>query len=253
MWVHGPFDAARTAQRLGAEQVTVVYRRTREQMPAYAEEIDEAQQEGDELRTLCSPEQFVVKEGKVTGVVCRRMTLGEFDRSGRRKALAEGDEALETIPCDQVILAVGQKLDAQPLLGKLELPLAEGGWIQANSVTGQTALPWLFAGGDAVTGPSSVVEAIAAGERAAVGIDALLTGAEHAFWRAYPEVQTDYNPEADPVPYPREDLNLIALERRKNNFDEVEQPWNEATARRQARRCLRCDYGKAGNVRGKAP
>ena len=241
-------DAARTALRLGAEHVTVVYRRTREQMPAYAEEIDEAQQEGVELRTLCAPEKFVVEGGKVAGVECRRMTLGGFDRSGRRKALAEGENALETIPCDQVILAVGQRLDAKTLLGGLEVPLA-GGWIQADPVTGRTGVPWLFAGGDAVSGPSSVVEAIASGERAAAGIDAQLTGEPHAFWRTYADVATDYDPEADPVPYPREDLNLIALERRKNNFDEVEQPWNEATARRQARRCLRCDYGKAKGVK----
>ena len=243
-------DAARTALRLGAERVTVVYRRTREQMPAYAEEIAEAQQEGVTLRTLCAPERFEVAGGKVTGLVCRRMTLGGFDRSGRRKAMAGSDDALETIPCDQAILAVGQRLDAQALLGKLELPLAGNGWIPADPVTGQTALPWLFAGGDAVNGPSSVVEAIGAGERAAVGIDEMLTGAKHAFWREYRDIATDYDSEADPVPYPREDLNLIALERRKNNFDEVEQPWNEATARRQARRCLRCDYGKAGKVRG---
>ena len=179
------------------------------------------------------------------------MTLGDFDRSGRRAAQAGDDGALETIPCDQAILAIGQRLDAKAVLGKVEAAVA-GGWIQADPVTGRTAVPWLFAGGDAVTGPSSVVEAIAAGERAAVGIDALLTGAEHAFWRTYPEVPTDYDPEADPVPYPREDPNLIELERRKNNFDEVEQPWNEATARRQARRCLRCDYGKTGKVRGAA-
>jgi hypothetical protein len=82
------------------------------------------------------------------------------------------------------------------------------------------------------------------------GIDAMLTGEPHAFWREYKEVATDYDPEADPAPYPREDLNLIALERRKNNFDEVEQAWNEAAARRQARRCLRCDYGKAGLAKG---
>ena len=244
-------DAARTALRLGAERVTVVYRRTREQMPAYAEEIEEAQQEGVALRTLCAPEQFTVEGGKITGLACRRMTLGDFDRSGRRKAQAGDDGALETIPCDQAILAIGQRLDAKTVLGKVEAAVA-GGWIQADPVTGRTAVPWLFAGGDAVTGPSSVVEAIASGERAAVGIDELLTGKPHAFWRNYPDIATDYDPEADPVPYPREDPNLIELERRKNNFDEVEQPWNEATARRQARRCLRCDYGKTGKVRGAA-
>ncbi len=178
------------------------------------------------------------------------MTLGNFDRSGRRRAQAGHDSPEEIIPCDQAILAVGQRLEAQAVLGGIEAALAEGGWIQADPVTGQTNVSWLFAGGDAVCGPSSVVEAIASGERAAVGIDAMLTGARHAFWRAYADLATDYDPDADPVPYPREDLNLVPLERRRNNFDEVEQPWNEATARRQARRCLRCDYGKAGRTRG---
>lgn len=145
---------------------------------------------------------------------------------------------------------MGQGLDAGALLAPLKIDLAADGWIKADPVTGRTSEPWLFAGGDAVSGPSSVVEAIGAGERAAVGIDAALTGATHAFWRAYPDVVTDYDPEADPVPYPREDLNLIQLGRRQNNFDEVEQPWNEVTARRQARRCLRCDYGKAGQGKG---
>ena len=218
-------------------------------MPAYAEEIEEAQQEGVKLRVLSAPEKFEVANGQITGLVCRRMTLGEFDRSGRRKAQAGDDDARETIPCDQAILAIGQRLDTKSVLGKTEAAVA-GGWIQADPVTGQTAVPWLFAGGDAVTGPSSVVAAIAAGERAAVGIDRMLTGADHAFWRGYPDVPTDYDPEADPVPYPREDLNLIALDRRKNSFDEVEVPWTAATARRQARRCLRCDYGKTGKVRG---
>lgn len=244
-------DAARTALRLGAQKVTVVYRRTREQMPAYVEEIEEAQQEGIELRTLVAPEEFVVRDGRVTGLVCRRMTLGDFDRSGRRRAEADDAQALETIPCDQAILAVGQRLDARSVLGDLEVPLA-GGWLQADPVTGQTAIPWLFAGGDAVSGPSSVVAAIGAGERAAVGMDALLTGETHAFWRTYPDVPTDYDPEADPAPYPRENPNLIALDRRRNNFDEVEQPWSEVTAQRQAHRCLRCDYGKTGQVRGLA-
>jgi NADH-quinone oxidoreductase subunit F len=244
-------DAARTALRLGSESVTVVYRRTREQMPAYAEEIEAAQEEGVILRTLCSPEQFVVEGGKVVGVACRRMTLGDFDRTGRRRALAGKDEALETIRCDQVILAVGQGLDARKLLAPVEVELASDGWVKADAVTGRTSVPWLFAGGDAVSGPSSVVAAIGAGERAAVGIDAQLTGAQHAFWRDYEEVKTDYDPDADPVPYPREELNVIGLARRRNNFDEVEQPWNEAKARRQAKRCLRCDYGKTktGHVR----
>jgi NADH-quinone oxidoreductase subunit F len=148
------------------------------------------------------------------------------------------------LEADQIILAVGQKLDAAAILKPFPVALTSGGWIQTDPVSGATSEPWLFCGGDAVAGPSSVVEAIGAGERAAVGIDERLSGAKHAFWRGYHEVKTDYNPEADPVPYPRERILSIPLERRQNNFDEVERPWNEATAVRQAKRCLRCDYGK---------
>jgi NADH-quinone oxidoreductase subunit F len=242
-------DAARTALRLGAESVTVVYRRTREQMPAYAEEIEQAQQEGVTLRTLCAPEAFTVAEGKVSGVICRAMMLGDYDRTGRRRAMAGHDDDLETLVCDQVILAIGQGLDAKKVIGTTEITLTESGWIQSNPVSGKTSVPWLFAGGDAVTGPSSVVEAIAAGERAAVAMDTQLTGEAHAFWRTYPELNVNYDPDADPTPYPREEVNMIPVARRRNNFDEVEQPWNEAAARRQANRCLRCDYGKTGKVR----
>jgi NADH-quinone oxidoreductase subunit F len=236
-------DAARTAVRLGARSVTVIYRRTREEMPAYAEEIDEALQEGVILRTLVHPESFVVEDGYVTGLRLRAMHLGEFDRSGRRRPEG-GDDACEILPADQVIVAIGQALDKKALAGGVEVERNERGWIKADPRSGATSVPWLFAGGDAVTGPSSVVEAIAAGERAAVAIDAMLTGEPHAFWRGYQDAGASFDPNADPVPYARERLPTIALEKRRQNFNEVEQPWNESTALRQAKRCLRCDYGK---------
>lgn len=241
-------DAARTALRLGAESVTVVYRRTREQMPAYAEEIDEAQQEGVRLLTLISPESFVVAGSKVTGVKCRKMSLGEFDRSGRRRPTA--DQETLVVPADQVIMAVGQKLDAAAVLKPFDVELTEDGWIKADEVSGVTSEPWLYAGGDAAIGPASVVDAIGAGERAAVGIDQMLSGERHAPWRIYREVQTNYDPDSDPVIYPRERVNMISVDRRRNNFDEVEQPWNESAAVRQAQRCLRCDYGKCSESEG---
>ncbi|MCF7837158.1 MAG: FAD-dependent oxidoreductase [Candidatus Marinimicrobia bacterium] len=238
-------DAARTALRLGAESVTVLYRRTREEMPAYAEEIEEALQEGVELKTLAAPEEIVVDaDGAASGVKCRAMTLGDFDRTGRRRPEASSDEYF-VLDCDQVILAIGQRLDAKALDPGLGLEMTGNGWIKADPVTGRTSVPWIYAGGDAATGPWSVVSAIADGERVAVAIDEALTGANHAFWQREQAVATDYDPDADPVPYRREGLNTIPLERRRHNFAEVEQPWNEAAAVRQARRCLRCDYGKS--------
>ena len=106
-------DAARTALRLGAEEVTVVYRRTRDEMPAYAEEVEEAEQEGVQFEFLAAPQEIVGGEGgKVAGVQCRRMELGEFDRSGRRRPDGEGRRASSSLEADQVIAAIGQALDA---------------------------------------------------------------------------------------------------------------------------------------------
>lgn len=237
-------DAARTAIRLGAERVTVLYRRTRDEMPAYAEEIEEALQEGVILRTLIHPESFEIQDGHVTGLRCRQMKLGEFDRTGRRRPEKDEKASYEIVPADQVIVAIGQSLNARALCRPFEIELTDRGWIKADPRTGATSIPWLFAGGDAVSGPSSVAEAIGAGERAAIAIDASLTGARHAFWRTYRTPSTGFDPTADPSRDPREQLPALPVERRRHNFTEVELPWNESTAIRQAKRCLRCDYGK---------
>jgi NADH-quinone oxidoreductase subunit F len=238
-------DAARTAVRLGAEQVTVVYRRSREMMPAYKEEIEEAIHEGVELQLLTSPVAIEVESDRVVGVRCKPMRLGEFDRSGRRRP-EEGGEPF-VVPADQVLVAIGQQLDPQGFCDDVSLETRNNGYIISDPVSGQTSEKWIFAGGDAVSGPSSVVEAVAAGERAAVGIDRFLTGKDHAFWRDLQEVDTFFDPDASPVDAPREQLPLIPVERRRNNFDEVEQPWREPVAIRQAQRCLRCDYGRRVN------
>jgi NADH-quinone oxidoreductase subunit F len=235
-------DAARTALRLGAEKVTVVYRRSREAMPAYEEEIEEAEHEGVALRLLTAPVEVVVEGKRVAGIKCVPMRLGEFDRSGRRRPEEGGDAFI--IPADHVLVAIGQSLDLQKISSSVPLESRNQTFVQANPVSGQTSEKWIFAGGDAVTGPSSVVEAVAAGERAAVGIDLYLTGVNHAFWREGHEVDTAFDPDAEPSDAAREKLNMIAVERRCNNFAEVELPWPEAVAVRQAGRCLRCDYGK---------
>lgn len=235
-------DAARTALRLGAEKVTVVYRRSREAMPAYEEEIEEAEHEGVQLKLLTAPVEVVVEGKRVAGIKCVPMRLGEFDRSGRRRPEEGGDAFV--IPADHVLVAIGQTLDLQKITNSVGIESRNQTFIQVNPVTGQTSEKWIFSGGDAVTGPSSVVEAVAAGERAAVGIDLYLTGRNHAFWRETHEVDTAFDPDAEPSDAAREKLNLIPVERRRNNFAEVEQPWCESVAVRQAGRCLRCDYGK---------
>lgn len=234
-------DAARTAARLDAESVTVLYRRTREQMPAYEEEIEEAEAEGVRLQLLTSPEEIIMEGGRVTGIRCRPMQLGAFDRSGRRRPVA-GDAEDFIVPCDQIIAAIGQSVDLPGILCGTVLNIQRNGYLATDAITKQTSEAWIFAGGDVSTGPSSVIEAVADGEKAAAGIDAYLTGENNAFWREERKNDTAFDPDADPVSYDREKLPLIPVERRRCNFDEVEQPWDEATAIRQARRCLRCDY-----------
>jgi NADH-quinone oxidoreductase subunit F len=143
-----------------------------------------------------------------------------------------------------VIVAIGQTLGVEALGGLDGVERTANGFVNVDRLTGRSSVPWLFCGGDAAVGPDSVVGAIAGGERAAVGIDVFLSGSSHAFWRQDHVSDVDYDPEEEPVPYPREAVRTIAVERRRHNFDEVEQPWCEAVAIRQAKRCLRCDYGK---------
>jgi len=237
-------DAARTSLRLGAETVTVVYRRSQEEMPAYDEEIEEALFEGVKLMTLTQPVEVIKNEkGAASGLKCIPMKLGEYDRTGRRRPTEKEGETfiLET---DQVIIAIGQKLKSEKLFSDIKPAFTKQGFVMTSPVTGQTSLPWLFAGGDNATGPASVVNAIAGGEKAAVGIHDYLMGEGLPFWREEQIIDTEYDPDSDPVPYPREKPRSIPVERRKHNFDEVELPWNESVAVRQCKRCLRCDYGK---------
>jgi len=119
-------------------------------------------------------------------------------------------------------------------------------YVSADPVSGQTSLEWVFAGGDAVSGPSSVVEAIAAGERAAAGMDAYLNGEAHAPWRVYRQSDAFFDPDADPIAGERPTVKLIPIARRAGNFAEVEQTLPCAAALAESKRCLRCDYREKG-------
>jgi len=233
-------DAARSALRLGAEEVSVIYRRSRDNMPAYEEEIEDAISEGIDLELLTSPEEIVKSDGKITGVKCRRMKLGPFDSSGRRKPVAT--EETVTVEADTVIAAIGQEIRADQIFTTEDVNLTEDGRIKADSTTGATSIPWLFAGGDCTTGPASLIEAVADGEKAAAGIDEYLTGENHAFWRTEKVVDTHFDPNADPFPDARAEVEKLSAEKRADNWQEVEHTWEETLAIRQAKRCLRCDY-----------
>ncbi len=234
-------DAARTAVRLGAKLVTMVYRRTQAEMPAYPEEVEAAEKEGVRLRFLAAPEEIISRDGRLEGVRFRKMQLGEFDRTGRKRPVPS-KSGVFTVQADMVIVAIGQTLQAEALFDGVKLKLNEREYIGAEAKTGRTSVDWVFAGGDAVSGPASVVEAVAAGERGAVAIDRYLTGGTGAAWREERKVDTFFDPEVDPVDTPRAPVRTISVGRRKSSFAEVETAWSKTVAVAQAKRCLRCDY-----------
>ena len=235
-------DAARTALRLGAEQVTILYRRTRGEMPAQSTEVEAAEAEGVELRFLVTPVRIIGDQRRVKGIACQRMRLGEFDRSGRRRPIPIEDSCFE-LEVDMVIPAIGQFSDAGNLFEGLGIEVAAGGAIRVTK-DGRTNVPYIFAGGDATTGPATVIEAIAAGERAAVAIDQYLShdGNRVYPWRQRKPANTSFDPQAEPVQYGRCELPELPPASRGKSFDEVEGVLDRETAMREARRCLRCDY-----------
>jgi NADPH-dependent glutamate synthase beta subunit-like oxidoreductase len=161
-------DAAKTALKLGAKKVTILYRRSREEMPAIPWEVKEAENEGVKVEFLVSPKKFLEEDGKISTIECVRMKLGEPDETGRRKALPiEGSEF--TRETDRVILAIGEAPDLEFLPKEIELN--EDGTIWVNPITMETTLKGVFAGGDVVTGPATVIEAIRAGKCAAESIE----------------------------------------------------------------------------------
>ncbi len=169
-------DAARTALRLGSKEVTIVYRRSRQEMPANEEEIAEAEHEGIKIHYLAAPVRILGKEEEVVGIECIRMELGELDASGRRRPIPiEGSEF--AIDVDMVIPAIGQAPDLTFLPKDSEFHISPRGTFEVDTESLATNLPAVFAGGDAVLGPATVIEAIAAGQRAALAIDLYLKGA----------------------------------------------------------------------------
>ena len=160
-------DVCRTAVRLGAENTYIIYRRSRDEMPADPEEVAEAMEEGVQFKFLNAPVEILGENGKVCGLKVERMALGEPDEKGRRKPVGTGE--FEVIPVDSVIGAIGQKID----LGSLDLgeaKLTKQGTVAADPLTCQTGEPDIFAGGDVYTGPGFAINAIAAGKEAAISL-----------------------------------------------------------------------------------
>jgi NADPH-dependent glutamate synthase beta subunit-like oxidoreductase len=166
-------DAARTVKKMGVEEVAILYRRSREEMPANPWEVKEAEEEGVKMEFLVSPKKILGRDGHVTGLECVRMELGEPDETGRRKPMPiEGSEF--SWECDTVILAVGEESDLSFVPKEIETD--ENKTILVNPITMETTMQGVFAGGDVVTGPASVIEAIVAGIRGANAIHQFLSG-----------------------------------------------------------------------------
>jgi len=235
-------DAARCAKRIGACDVSIIYRRTKNEMPAYEEEILGALEENIDILTLMAPIRIIVENGSVAGIECLKNKLGEPDPSGRRRPMIiTGSETI--IACDTLIPAIGQTSDL--FWANSDLEIMENNRIKVNPYTLQTSCKNVFAGGDMVTGPASVIEAIAQGRKAALGIDRYLNNIEVDNTDKKTGVQKIYedNYTAIPIGISIEERacgKLLDPIKRIRSFDEVEKTLTEAQAIKEAERCLNC-------------
>jgi len=237
-------DSVRAALRLGCEEVTLVYRRSREEMPAYTEEIEGALEEGVKIHYLTAPVRVLGANGKVIGMECIKTELGAPDASGRRRPIpVEGSEFV--VDCDAIIPAIGQRPDVDWAMDKGALKVSNWNTIEVNPHTMQTAIPHVFAAGDGVTGPATVIEAVAAGHKAVEAIDRYIKGedldqyaeqlkAEKPPGQDWNEIPENMHTENRARPMHRE------VKERISSFDEADIGLAEDEAQREATRCLNC-------------
>jgi NADPH-dependent glutamate synthase beta subunit-like oxidoreductase len=237
-------DAARTCLRLGCRKVTIAYRRTRSEMPADHEEVEQAEEEGVRLEFLTVPIEVSHKKDCLNGLHCLRaklVTLEGHDRQYPKPI--EGSEFLMT--ADVVICAIGQKVETAGLDSITGLEWTRRRTINVNMATMETPVEGVFAAGDAVTGPATVIEAIGGGKRAAESIDRYLSAIPQPKMPPVPvrrgriewlEVAAN-----DKMTLKRPQMPLLKLDRRRTSFQHVELGYTESEAREEACRCLRCD------------
>ncbi len=241
-------DAARTSLRLGADEVTIVYRRSRNEMPATDWEVEEAEEEGVKLHFLAAPVRILGDNGKVKAIECTKMELGEPDESGRRRPQpVKGSEFI--IEVDSVIAAIGQRPELAPIEDLAEIAKKWGN-IVADTDTLVTDMKGVFAGGDCVTGAATAVEAIAAGRRAAMAVMRYLKGEPLALTEIpfeisrgelYEVKEHDFGRElAATEKQPRQKMPALPPEERIADFRQVELGYSEEVARAEAARCLEC-------------
>jgi len=238
---HSALDGARVALRLGADEVHIIYRRSLSEMLAEPEEIEEAQNERVKIHFLVAPLKISGENGKVTGIECIRTRLTDPDTTGRRKPVpVEGSEFF--IEAEHIIPAIGQEPDLDFLGKDLNLGVSKWNFLTVNPETLQTSVPWIFAGGDAVTGPATVIEAVDAGKKAARYMGKFLQGETlPTEWQEEPPIGTNWVDIRDDEPtLHRMKAPTLPVEKRLFGFDEVNLLADEDTARAEAARCLNC-------------
>ncbi|MGD8501756.1 MAG: FAD-dependent oxidoreductase [Phycisphaerales bacterium] len=230
-------DAARVAKRLGAGEVTILYRRSRDEMPAVAEEVEEAEKEGIKLQILAAPVKVLSQGDKLTAIECIRMELGEPDASGRRRPIpVKGSEFV--VDVDNVIIAIGQVVDKAGL--PEELAYTERETLSTDPVTFETNIAGVFAGGDVVSGPADVIGAIAAGNEAAESIDRYLSGTDLRQGRPEQPKKVEEVSKEGILPRSRAAMPMLDPGQRAGSFAEVELGFDEKVAVEEAKRCLNC-------------
>lgn len=246
-------DSARTARRLGARDVHILYRRQLQDMPAQMEEINAAKEEGVAIHPLVAPIELTGSDGAVKEVVCQRMSLGGFDSSGRRRPAPISNNTF-SLEADQVLVAIGQSADL-PFKGgnRAGVEVSKDGFIRIKEGTcSSTNNPNVFAGGDVVTGPGTVVWAIAAGHRAAGEIHQAISGLneDSTVIKIFGDkIEIPMKADEETVEWPQEQMNMQDIKDRVSTFSEVEKGYTEEQALKESCRCLRCDIREADEER----
>jgi NADPH-dependent glutamate synthase beta subunit-like oxidoreductase len=239
-------DAARSAMRLGAGEVTIAYRRTREEMPASSEEIEQAENEGVKINYLAAPAKILGANGKVSEIEFTPMKLGPPDATERRATVPKKAPSFTT-GVSTVIVAIGEEPDLSFLPEEHKFAIDRGNKFTIDTATLATSVPGVFAGGDAAGVPATVVDAMASGEKAAISIDRFIRG-EPAPMPIFDE-EPYYPEKRAPIPRAGEipqgtaqiAMGMLPTEERITNFREVNMAFTEEEAVKEAQRCIRCD------------
>jgi len=237
-------DAARTAWRLGAKEVSIIYRRTREEMPAIKREVDAGIEEGIGIEFLAAPTAILSENGRLVGIECVRMKLGDLDASGRRQPVPIPDTNF-TVPLDTLIPAIGQQPDLPFRCDDEGLQVSPRGTVVVDPETLYTGRVGVFAGGDAVTGPSTIADSVAQGKLAAASIRKFLRGEDlsREYTVAPPSqyVEPVLLSEDEVARLTRPEMPCLPVQKRIGSFETVELGLTQTMAVTEAKRCLRCD------------